>query len=442
LNERFTGHVICDLNTSTINKNGVSFLSNIEEDKIKKKIRFLYNPKMYEVEDIYLDESDKKKYNNKNFELEDIDLKKSFGENIHYIFFRIFRYQLSVIQTNFVKNKVFDIQIFLEDYCQDEMRDFWDKLTSTVAFDNFLMSLSGVEDDPSSKIFLNILSLEETENNELNLNEKIPSNEIKDKTESHDKNKEILTISYNLPLNINFLLNQFIEMDETNDDYGKALINLKKDYNSCIQVIKHNKSLKSLFQKKIGKERKSFMIPLKRDKDSIDTNSFFSFNPKNFQNSPSQEITSKMIRIPSTTTLSTIHDNEQMDIKLLSSKEVNNENIKNKNNIKRKGTERKGGRKPSVIIYHHPFKSLFYLYGLDTIKSIEQKIIKNQIRKLSNNSNAKTDIIFFDKIKKDHDVREIYEAKNLMNVIQTLQNNQKEKLSLDLILYLHRVLLT
>jgi len=53
-----------------------------------------------------------------------------------------------------------------------------------------------------------------------------------------------------------------------------------------------------------------------------------------------------------------------------------------------------------------------------------------------------TDIIFFDKIKKDHDVREIYEAKNLMNVIQTLQNNQKEKLSLDLILYLHRVLLT
>jgi hypothetical protein len=48
----------------------------------------------------------------------------------------------------------------------------------------------------------------------------------------------------------------------------------------------------------------------------------------------------------------------------------------------------------------------------------------------------------FDKIKKDHDVCEIYEAKNLMNVIQTLQNNQKEKLSLDLILYLHRVLLT
>ena len=68
LNEKYPGHVICDLNSSTINKNGVSFLSNIEEDKIKKKIRYLYNPKIFEAEDIYLDENDKKKYNNKNFE--------------------------------------------------------------------------------------------------------------------------------------------------------------------------------------------------------------------------------------------------------------------------------------------------------------------------------------------------------------------------------------
>jgi hypothetical protein len=137
------------------------------------------------------------------------------------------------------------------------------------------------------------------------------------------------------------------------------------------------------------------MIPLKRDKDSIDTNSIFSFNPKNLKNNASQEINSKMIRIPSTTTLNTNHDKEQEEIKLFSSKEVTNKNQK-KNNIEKKATERKGGRKPSIIIYHHPFKSLFYLYGLDTIKSIEQKIIKNQIRKLTNNLNIKNDIIFFD----------------------------------------------
>jgi hypothetical protein len=58
-----------------------------------------------------------------------------------------------------LSNKVFDVQIFLEDFCQDEMRDFWDKLTSTVAFDNFLMSLNNIDNDPSSKIFLNIFKL-------------------------------------------------------------------------------------------------------------------------------------------------------------------------------------------------------------------------------------------------------------------------------------------
>ena len=204
LNERYPGHVICDLNSSTINKNGVSFLSNIEEDIIKKKIRYLYNPKMYEIEDIYLDENDKKKYNNKNFELEDVDISKSFGENIHYIFFRIFRYQLSVIQNNFVKNKVFDIQKFLEDYCQDEMRDFWDKLASTVAFDYFLMSLNNIDNDPFSKICLNILSLEREENENSNncLNKTNSNNIEKNISNSENKNKEIFKIVYNLPFNI------------------------------------------------------------------------------------------------------------------------------------------------------------------------------------------------------------------------------------------------
>jgi Fic family protein len=53
-----------------------------------------------------------------------------------------------------------------------------------------------------------------------------------------------------------------------------------------------------------------------------------------------------------------------------------------------------------------------------------------------------TDIIFFDKIKKDHDIREIYEAKNLVKVIERLQNKSKEKLSSELILELHKILLT
>ena len=40
------------------------------------------------------------------------------------------------------------------------------------------------------------------------------------------------------------------------------------------------------------------------------------------------------------------------------------------------------GRESLNIIIQKPLINLFYLYGLDTIKDIEQKIIKNQIRKL------------------------------------------------------------
>ena len=391
LNDKYPGHVICDINTSTINKNGVSFLSNIEEDKIKKKIRFLYNPKMYEVEDIYLDEIDKKKYTNKNFELEDVDLKKSFGENIHYIFFRILRYQLSVIQTNFVKNKVFDVQIFLEDFCQDEMRDFWDKLTSTVAFDNFLMSLNNIDNDPSSKIFLNILSLEESENNIIEVNEK-----MKSENKIIENNQEILKIEYKLPYNINYLLNQFIEIEDKNDDYGKALENLKQDYNSSLRALKNNinlekvQSFKKTYQKKKSKERKSFLIPF-RVENNLKNNSMLYFQ-NNLKQNMKKEICPKMKRIPTPLSLDTTKEKETMssnDLNLVVDKKLNS-------NIERKGSERNKGRRPSLVLFHQPLKILFYLYGLDTIKSIEQKIIKNQIRKLSNTPESKSEVIVFE----------------------------------------------
>ena len=52
------------------------------------------------------------------------------------------------------------------------------------------------------------------------------------------------------------------------------------------------------------------------------------------------------------------------------------------------------------------------------------------------------DIIFFDKIKKDHDIREIYEAKNLVKVIEFLQAKPNERFSVELILKLHKILLS
>ena len=85
-------------------------------------------------------------------------------------------------------------------------------------------------------------------------------------------------------------------------------------------------------------------------------------------------------------------------------------------------------------------------------KKALQEISISEVPEMVYNSNAienstltleeTTDIIFFDKIKKDHDVREIYEAKNLVKVIETLQNKSKEKLSVMMILKLHKTLLS
>ena len=360
LNEKFPGHVICDLNSSTINKNGISFLSNIEEDIIKKKIRFLYNPNLFEVEDIYLDENEKQKYHNRNFELEDIDMTKTFGENIHYIFFRIFRYQLSVIQSNFVKNKVFDVQIFLEDFCQDEMRDFWDKLTSTEAFDNFLMNLNNNDNAPFSKIISKILSFEGNENeNELNINN----------INNQNKKEEPFVITYTLPSNMNYIMNQFIEMEDRNDDYGKALQKLLKDYNNSLILINNElkfvQKLSSTITKNTQKNskirRQDKKLSIKVSKKSVKQNQ--TLDPL------------MMKRFKSKVELIELSDVSDI------SKEKKSDDSQDK--IK--------GRESLDIIIQQPAINLFYLYGLDTIRDIEQKIIKNQIRKLKMKPKKKDD---------------------------------------------------
>ena len=360
LNEKFPGHVICDLNSSTINKNGISFLSNIEEDIIKKKIRFLYNPNLFEVEDIYLDENEKQKYHNRNFELEDIDMTKTFGENIHYIFFRIFRYQLSVIQSNFVKNKVFDVQIFLEDFCQDEMRDFWDKLTSTEAFDHFLMNLNNNDNAPFSKIISKILSFEGNENeNELNINN----------INNQNKKEEPFVITYTLPSNMNYIMNQFIEMEDRNDDYGKALQKLLKDYNNSLILINNElkfvQKLSSTITKNTQKNskirRQDKKLSIKVSKKSVKQNQ--TLDPL------------MMKRFKSKVELIELSD--VSDISKEKKSDDSQEKIK--------------GRESLDIIIQQTAINLFYLYGLDTIRDIEQKIIKNQIRKLKMKPKKKDD---------------------------------------------------
>ena len=191
-------------------------------------------------------------------------------------------------------------------------------------------------------------------------------------------------------------MNQFIEIEDKNDDYGKALENLKQDYNSSLRALKNNinlekvQSFKKTYQKKKSKERKSFLIPF-RVENNLKNNSMLYFQ-NNLKQNMKKEICPKMKRIPTPLSLDTTKEKETMssnDLNLVVDKKLNS-------NIERKGSERNKGRRPSLVLFHQPLKILFYLYGLDTIKSIEQKIIKNQIRKLSNTPESKSEVIVFE----------------------------------------------
>lgn len=52
------------------------------------------------------------------------------------------------------------------------------------------------------------------------------------------------------------------------------------------------------------------------------------------------------------------------------------------------------------------------------------------------------DILILGQIRTDHEIREIYEAKNLASAIEYLMNNSEKKISVELILKLHKTLLS
>lgn len=52
------------------------------------------------------------------------------------------------------------------------------------------------------------------------------------------------------------------------------------------------------------------------------------------------------------------------------------------------------------------------------------------------------DILLRDAVKKDHNIREIYEAKDLAKITEYLLQNQNQRLTVELILYLHGILLS
>ena len=245
LNELFSSYVICDVNTSIINKNGISILSTSEEEKLRKKLQYIKNPEIFDIEDIIEDDEDKINFK-MNYNIEDIDRNKSFGENIHYIFFRIFRNSLNIMKKHFTDDKVFNVESFLNDeLCQEDMREFWEKVTSTVAFEHFIISFKNL-DDSLSKIFKNILSDDKTKNNQDNI--------------------DLLTIELTLPYTFNYIIDQ-IEIKEENEEQKKIksdLETMRIDYSMAISQFNKNLKLslspcdKKILWKKKCRSRKEF----------------------------------------------------------------------------------------------------------------------------------------------------------------------------------------
>ncbi len=80
------------------------------------------------------------------------------------------------------------------------------------------------------------------------------------------------------------------------------------------------------------------------------------------------------------------------------------------------------------------------------------EIAINEIPEIVYNSNAienstltlkdTEEILIYDQIKKDYNLREVYEAKNLASITEKLLKAPNQKLTIKLILALHKTLLT
>lgn len=158
LKDIFPNHVICDVNTSQIYGNLICSLPTLDEVKLRKKLFYVKNPEIYNIEEISnLVENGA----SKTVQMEDISVNRQLGCNLQYIFFRIFRTYLGNLR-KYIKNKVFDTQKFLDDFLDDEYREFWGKIINTIAFEYFILSDQYL-DDSNIKIFENILDCQDEE---------------------------------------------------------------------------------------------------------------------------------------------------------------------------------------------------------------------------------------------------------------------------------------
>jgi hypothetical protein len=155
LRENFPEHVICDVDTSQIFCKNLTTLPTLEQNKLRRKLQFVKNPEIFDIEELMSEVSKTKTY------IEDICADRTFSSNVQYIFFRPIRRVFGNFQKRFMQGKVFDEERFLEELINEEEKLFWGKIIHTCAFENFVVANQYL-DDSFTKIFKKIIKHEDS----------------------------------------------------------------------------------------------------------------------------------------------------------------------------------------------------------------------------------------------------------------------------------------
>ena len=159
LNNKFVSNIICDVNTSTIYGNTSNLkLPFNEEMKIKTKLLLLKDKYKNNYDEFDLD--DNINYGNETIKkdsidkYEDVDFDLSFAENVHNIFFKIFKNNLMNIKKYYIIKNVFESQKFLDSFDDEEYKLFFEKIIVTSAFDYFISSIKFLDNSLSTQFNL------------------------------------------------------------------------------------------------------------------------------------------------------------------------------------------------------------------------------------------------------------------------------------------------
>ena len=244
----FPSHIICDVGTSTLYGN-VSNLKLPINEEMKIKTKLLYLKSKYknnydelDIEGYSCNSSSRGSSKNSNAdEHEDVDFSLSFAQNVQNIFFSIFKNNLKNIKKDYITNKVFNSQNFLNSFEQEEYKLFFEKIINTLAFENFISSMKYLDDSASRKFNL------------------ICKNNSNKKIKESLKQSKYYRYSFNIPENISKYFN-VKDLNEIYDDYSEISNMLDENFiKSNNSVFNNNEFSKSSFflNKGVNSDNKS-----------------------------------------------------------------------------------------------------------------------------------------------------------------------------------------